>query len=537
MVRTIVIGLDAATWDIIDPLLEEDRLPNIQKLIKAGSSGILNSTTPPMTPLAWTSIVTGVTPGKHNIYDFLEQDKNTYRISPTDYSKMSKLTIWDIYNYDNRNIGVVNFPAFYPPKEVNEFFISGIPNDTTQNFVYPKKIQDDINSTDYRIHPNVTPEAGDKEYFEEIKSLTDIQCDITIDLMERYDIELLFTVFMGIDWIQHYLWDASIDGENAVDLFYIYMDKTIGRLLDNINRNNKNYNIMILSDHGGQKIKGEIHLNNLLEKLGYLTRIESKVTYYKKIKNFFLNKARILGKSLPILLREKIRKRVSNKILDEMRKISGNSQANMHSSIKWEETTAFSYGYMGKIFIHRSDQYINGTVENSQYRQLRNELIESLEKVTHPETGEIIAEKVVPIEDIYSGEKMEEAPDILFIPKNWEYMIYGDFDNKWIHNPKKRIADHTGEGIFILYGDEIKNKNKKINIDITDVAPTLLYMDNLPILDEMDGKVLKKLFSEYFNKNNNPKFILNNKIEKNINKSESSNEQEIKDRLEDLGYI
>ena len=69
-----VVGLDAATFDVIDPLVQAGDLPNLARLLEGGARGSLRSTTHPLTPLAWTTMVTGVNAGRHGIWDFTERD-------------------------------------------------------------------------------------------------------------------------------------------------------------------------------------------------------------------------------------------------------------------------------------------------------------------------------------------------------------------------------------------------------------------------------------------------------------------------------
>jgi len=55
-----VIGLDAATLDVVEPLVAEGHLPSLGRLLEEGSGGVLRSTTHPLTPHAWATLVTGV---------------------------------------------------------------------------------------------------------------------------------------------------------------------------------------------------------------------------------------------------------------------------------------------------------------------------------------------------------------------------------------------------------------------------------------------------------------------------------------------
>ena len=78
--RTLILGLDGATFDVIDPLVEAGDLPNLAALIERGARGTLRSTTHPLTPLAWTTMATGVNAGRHGIWDFSERDETGYAL-------------------------------------------------------------------------------------------------------------------------------------------------------------------------------------------------------------------------------------------------------------------------------------------------------------------------------------------------------------------------------------------------------------------------------------------------------------------------
>ncbi|MEO0295367.1 MAG: alkaline phosphatase family protein, partial [candidate division WOR-3 bacterium] len=82
MNKVCVIGIDGATFKIIDPLCKKGKLKAISNLIKEGKKYELETTIPPLTPSAWSSFMTGKNPGKHGILDFFElDDKLEYRLS------------------------------------------------------------------------------------------------------------------------------------------------------------------------------------------------------------------------------------------------------------------------------------------------------------------------------------------------------------------------------------------------------------------------------------------------------------------------
>ena len=79
---TLVVGFDGATFDIIDPMLRDGKLPNIRRLLEDGKRTTLTSSFPPLSAIAWTSITTGVNPGKHGLYDFAHRAAGKYEFVP-----------------------------------------------------------------------------------------------------------------------------------------------------------------------------------------------------------------------------------------------------------------------------------------------------------------------------------------------------------------------------------------------------------------------------------------------------------------------
>ena len=90
-----VIGLDAATFDVIDPLVEAGELPHIARILREGTGGVLRSTTHPLTPHAWTTMVTGVNAGRHGVWDFIERAETGYDLRMINGSYRRAPALWD----------------------------------------------------------------------------------------------------------------------------------------------------------------------------------------------------------------------------------------------------------------------------------------------------------------------------------------------------------------------------------------------------------------------------------------------------------
>jgi predicted AlkP superfamily phosphohydrolase/phosphomutase len=199
--------------------------------------------------------------------------------------------------------------------------------------------------------------------------------------------------------------------------------------------------------------------------------------------------------------------------------------------IDWRQTQAFAYGYMGRVFINKRSQYPTGTVDEEEYKTLRSELIGRFELLTHPKTGEAIVDQAIPGEELYTGPCSSEAPDLLLVPDEWRYLMYGDFGDEWTHPPVDRAADHHPDGIFIAAG--IDATAAELDAEVADIAPTLLRLHDLPLIKGMDGTSLQSVVG-----NGDAKHEIRPPATFRDSDSEASEASEVaEDRLEDLGYL
>src|SRR3712207_2860990 len=143
--RLSVIGLDAATFTVIDPLLAEGELPSLARLFAAGSRGVLRSTTHPLTPTAWTTMVTGVNPGRHGLWDFAERDETGYRLRVVNGANRRAPAVWDYLNAAGRRTGLVNVPFTSPAPELNGFVLGGFDASfADEGTAYPRDLVGDL---------------------------------------------------------------------------------------------------------------------------------------------------------------------------------------------------------------------------------------------------------------------------------------------------------------------------------------------------------------------------------------------------------
>ncbi len=488
-----------------------------------------------MTPQAWTSMVTGVNPGKHGIFDFRTQNQDTYEVNPVDASNISFPTLWDVFDYENRSVGVVNLPVSHPAPSNASFFVSGFPASMDDDILSPETIDKHL-PENYRIKPVVDPNSNPSSYLASVKELTTIRTNLTISLLDDYNPELCWTVFMGADWVQHHLWEDTINGEKAVTQIYRHIDEQIGRLLGEFDYSN----IFVVSDHGFNKIRGEIHLNSLLESIGELQRNNPNddTGAISFLAENVLSQINRLPPNARSFIKMGLRKIIPESVVRRGEKGAGlTGQRYLHKRINWKKTRAFSYGSMGRMFLNQESKYPDGIISDKDYESVRNDLASNLKSVVNPETGEELFEAVTRGEEIYSGEHIGEVPDLVLTPKNWEYMIYGGFGEEWFHPPQNRDADHAPNGIFIFSGPNINKGNR--NLTIYDIAPILLNLHGLPLINGMDGKPQTGILNKPVESREpiDPNQIERDHFSPGTVNQKTGPDDAVEDRLEDLGYL
>lgn len=479
--RVIVIGLDGATWDLLESWAIQGQLPNLNKLMKNGCYGSLESTIPHITPPAWTSMTTGKNPGKHGIFDFISIIKENKSVQNLNlYNSRSKKSkeIWD---YLNMKSIVVNVPVTYPPRKINGVMVTGMYTPHMgSDFTYPMELKREILELfpNYKIELNLNEYTDNKQNFlGDLYKLTEERIKLFWHFF-RKDWNFYFFVFVGTDRIQHIYWD-----EGELLNYYQYLDNFLGEVIINIKK--ENINLLLVSDHGFAKIKKVAYINAFLQKEGYLKlKVEKKSGNF--LGNFGVNKEKILE----ILLKNRFYKliefygKLPSGILHLIRKtVPGKSNPVYDFDLK--KSKAVMVG-SGSVYILEENPSKKNVIEN--------EIIRKLENIKNPDKRERIIEKVFKKEEIYSGNLISKAPDLLILPKNG-YSLAQSVSENILEEPKWKKADHSLQGIFLSYGPDIK-KNVKLKAKIYDIAPTILHMFDVSIPTDVDGRVLKEIFDD-----------------------------------------
>jgi predicted AlkP superfamily phosphohydrolase/phosphomutase len=545
--KIVVIGLDGGEWNVIRPLIEKGLLPNLQKLISEGASGDLVSSIPPITPTAWSSFLTGVNPGKHSIFSYQKKHygENSYFVKPFSCLDIKKEKLWHILSRHDKKVCFVNVPMSFPPQSVNGYMITGLMTPSNaSNYTYPDSLRDELrqNEINYRIDIKINKEINQIEnlsfreyyflrdnatsFFDDIYDLTENRYKAVKYLMTHKPWDFFMTVFIGMDRIQHFLWEFIEKGPESeheiakkIRKYYSYLDELIGNI---VSMAGEKATIVIMSDHGFGKYKGDFLVNKWLIDLGFFKAEEKK---YKTLSGL----KRILGKI-------GINRAAMTKVLGE--KKTQSIRMNIQH-VDWKNTKAFCVQAHG-IHINLKGRETFGCVDrNVEYDEIRETLTKKLYALKDPVTGNPVIKKVYKKEEIYHGEEFEVAPDLVLLSSDSDhYGIYSTryfSDSIFLENSWK-TGDHRQNGIFIMKGPDIKNNYRVGDAKIIDLLPTILHIQGLPVPEYADGVVLKDIF---INPIKDVDFENEKKSagQKNTYDYKEDEVETVKDLLKQLGYI
>ena len=122
--KVLLIGWDAADWNIIGPLLAKGEMPALKKLINKGVYGNISTMNPPYSPMLWSSVATGKTPDKHGVLGFIELMPNLKGIRPVSVKSRKSRAIWNILHNQGFKSNLVGWWPSFPAEPINGTVIS-----------------------------------------------------------------------------------------------------------------------------------------------------------------------------------------------------------------------------------------------------------------------------------------------------------------------------------------------------------------------------------------------------------------------------
>ncbi len=515
--RLLIIGLDGATFDLIEPWAASGDLPHLARLMDDGAWGRLRSTTPPATFPAWTSMMTGVNPGQHGIFDFSRRVPGTYRLEFINATYRQRPSAWQLLSRAGQRVGVMGLPATYPPEAVNGFFISGFDSPVTtgidHSFVYPPELYDEIHQAvgPYEITGFQELRIGAGWHQTALRKLLRAACrrtEIAAYLLDREAWDCFFVHFGESDTVAHHFWafhdphSPRYDRTRAAGLghairaVYQVLDQAAGELRI---RAGDDATLMVVSDHGcggtGERV---VYLNRWLAQQDWLHFSPSSAA------GAVAGRLKRLGAALPVPLQEWA-------FRGPLRRLVGQLESHARlGGIDWTRTRAFSeeVNTFPAICLNVRGREPLGIVEpGAEYERMRDEILSQVVEWRNPETGQPIAARAWRREELYHGPTVETAPDIVLEPALDRGYAYTFLSSGGQPGEPTRIlarserlgakggsmnGSHRPDGVLILAGAGVRPGVRLDGPQIVDVTPTLLHLLGVPPPAGLDGRVLSQ---------------------------------------------
>ena len=553
--RLLMIGFDGATLDLILPWVKAGYLPHFARLLAQGAHGPLESTVPPVTPAAWSSLATGLNPGKHGIFDFYARRPNSYETCIVNARDRHGATLWELLSQAGLRTTVFNVPATYPPDRVNGAMVSGLLTPASAlDASSPPELLDELKRAvpGFNFYPpGIFSKGQEVEFVSSILDWDEMTLQATQFLMNREPWDFFFTVFIGTDIVSHFMWrhmvtrGACVTGAdptvrdklaNAILSVYRHADEILGKLTAAVD---KDTYIMVVSDHGFGALDHYMHLNAWLVQHGYMKfkptlGVTCKAMAYRLglTPLNLLDLARRLGMGASV-------QHTASKHNDWLRSMVKRVFLSF-DDIDWSRTTAYTRGYSGPIFANLQGREPQGFIHpGEQFEKLVKQIESDLREFKHPVTGLPFVQCFVRPSDLYTGPFARDSFDIGFFPSDWTTQVYGVHDfasNRPVEPSPDRTGTHRMNGVFFLRGPRVKAEATVEHARLIDIAPSVLGLMGVPIPKNMDGRFLSTALASA------PQIHFvdsqaSDRAEVRESGLSDEDDQIIRERLEALGYF
>jgi predicted AlkP superfamily phosphohydrolase/phosphomutase len=520
-VSVLVVGIDGATFAVLDPLMAEGILPNLSQLTGNGVRAKLSSTPHPLTPAAWTTIATGRSPGNHGVFDFV---RVTRREDTLDYSlagsnDVACETIWSIASRYGFRTAVLNFPCTFPTPPVDGFVVPGfVPWNYMPRAVHPRSLWPRLKALpsfdakqlamDWALERTALqglPEAEIEGWiaFHGARERQWFEIAACLLREERPD---LTAVVLDVDKVQHvcyHLLDPVHEDVRTGPLaetlrercleYFRQLDRFVGELVALAGSDS---HVFVVSDHGFRLAGDRIFYANVwLEQEGYLRWADG----------------------VP---------------LDEQRRLTLDGHTETTMLFDWSRTQACALTASG------NGVFLRPGLPNRL--AVRETLIRSLLSVRDPETGSRVVERVLLPEEVFRGDRTADAPDLTLVLADRSFLSVLRADAP-LKSRRAPYGTHHPDGVLVAAGPGIRRGEQLAPLAIVAVAPTILYALGVPVPADFESEPIVAAFRPgHFSANPvrvGPSTIVPGDEEGHGSELDAAAEAAVFERLRALGYV
>jgi predicted AlkP superfamily phosphohydrolase/phosphomutase len=454
--KICVIGLACAAPEVI---FRDENLTNIRRLMARGVCGRLESVIPPITVPAWMCMATSQDPGSLGVYGFRNRIDYSYdRLSIVNSASIQELAIWDWLAQEGKKSIVVAVPPNYPPRSVKGISIGCFLTPDTRNnmFAAPSHIQAEITALVGEYPVDVSGfRTEDKEWLKrEIFAMSRKQWEVVRWLVREKEWDYFQFVDIGLDRMHHGFWhcfdkshsayEPANPHESAIPEYYRLLDEQIGKVLEMLDEDTI---VLIVSDHGAQRLDGGFAVNEWLTREGLLVLEEfpREITPFSKLR------------------------------------------------VNWARTKVWSEGgYYARVYFNVRGREPEGVIPPDAYHAFQNELKAKFEALADPQ-GRSLNSLVFKPQEIYRDVR-RIPPDLIVHFGALSWRSVGSVGYNRLHVQENDTGpdacNHAQYGMFILAASNCPLRGEYQGARLLDIAPTLLDLAGYEIPSTMQGRSL-----------------------------------------------
>ena len=432
--RVLVVAMDGTPHSFLEKAMAAGVMPRLARAAAGGSFRRIRSVYPTVSSCAWASFMTGLDPGGHGIFGFVDRRPETWDTYIPTGRHIAAETLWEKLSRLGKRVVVINVPGTYPPRPVNGVLIGCFLCTDIGKISLDPAVVAYLKSIGYRIDVDAWEARRSLDgLLPEVREVMDRRAQAALHFMGTEEWDFFMVHFMSMDRMQHFLWRQAEGGdaalrEGVLDV-YRRLDAHFGSLVDAAG---PGVELVVLSDHGFAPIKREVQVNRWLEEQGYL------------------------------VLRDRPDPNAGLRNVDPAR------------------TRAYSL-IPGRVFLNLKGREGGGVVEpGPQAERLRREIADRLLDWRDPADGARIVQAVLDREAIYSGPEAHRAADLLAHPADG-YDLKGRIVAESVFGSSPLTGMHTYGDAFLLLAGTGAPAGEDLSIaDVHGILCLILGVDPAP---------------------------------------------------------
>lgn len=459
--RALVVGWDGATWDLIDPLIAQGRMPHLARLLGRGSQAVLDSTIVPISSAAWIGAVTGRDPAHSGVYGFFEPIPGTYDVTLISARSNRATPIWRTLSRRGGRSLVVGVPVTWPPEPIEGVMVSGMLAPRDSIWTHPSALTERLRARGYQPDLGIWREANELSV-EILERQLAAKRELMLELLANEDWDLAFFVFKELDVVSHFAYDGRADG--IVAWLLEALDRELGALVAAVGPSTR---VLLVSDHGFGAYPTSFFTQRWLVEQGFSVE------------------------GTPLQLPEDL----ESLPLAQRRALENQSAMGSLDMTRTRAFAGLAEGNFGGVRLNLAGREPRGSLDPAEAEALLVEIESRLAQLRVPGTERPLIVRTWRRGELYPGPHEDLISDLLF-ETDPEVAVRPVPHTAVFEAHQPSYPDHRLGGILAAAGPGLAAVTERGRASILDVAPTVLHLMGHAVYEGTEGRVLIELLAE-----------------------------------------